>query len=201
MAKPYRGSPFRELERDRAHMNDLRTALESLRKRFAEEGIAFAVIGALAVRRHGHARYTEDIDILTTREGLEKIHERFAGRGINPQAAGLRKRLVDSEHEVNIDVITAGEPAGGAGSPVLYPDPSGEGFFEHEGLRYPTLEKLIEFKLASHLWGNRAQDYADVVRLIQVNRLEATFAEKLVSPLRPKFLEALDLSRREKDIE
>jgi len=201
MAKPYRGSPIRELERAQTHMKDLAAALQSLKKRFDEEGINFAVIGAMAVQRHGHWRFTEDIDIVTTKEGLERIHARFAGRGINPRAAGLRKKLRDSEHEVNIDVITAGEPAGGAGSPLIYPEPTSDWFVEHDGLRYPTLEKLIDIKLASHIWGNRAHDYADVVRLIQANRLDEAFADKLLPALRPKFLEALDMSRREKDIE
>jgi hypothetical protein len=58
-------------------------------------------IRALAVRQYGHLRFTEDIDILTTKEGLEKIHSRFGGRGINPRAAGLRKKLYESEHQVN----------------------------------------------------------------------------------------------------
>lgn len=201
MAKPYRGSPFKELERDRQHMKDLGDALRSLRKRLEVAGVPFAVIGALAVRRHGHIRYTEDIDILTTQEGLDRIHRHFGGRGINPRAAGLRKKLRDSEYEVNIDVITTGEHAGAKGSPVVYPDPRADCFVEHEGVRYPTLEKLIEFKLASHIWGSRAQDFADVVRLIQANKLGAAFSEKLLPDLRPKFLEALDMSRREKDIE
>lgn len=201
MAKPYRGSPLKELERAQTHMKDLVAALRSLKKRFDEEGIPFVVIGALAVQRHGHWRFTEDIDLLTTKEGLDRIHERFFGRGINPRAAGLRKRLRDSEREVNIDIVTSGEPAGGQGSPLIYPDPSSPWFVEHEGLRYPTLDKLIDIKLASHIWGSRAQDFADVVRLIQVNKLDASFAEKLLVPLRPKYLEALDMARREKDIE
>jgi hypothetical protein len=155
----------------------------------------------MAVRQYGHVRHTEDLDILTTKEGLDRIHERFGGRGINPRAAGLRKKLIESEHHVPIDVITAGEPAGGAGSPILYPDPSGPGFVELDGIRYPTLDRLIDFKLASHIWGVRPQDLADVHRLIQVNRLDEAFAAKLHPDLRAKFLEILDLSRREKDIE
>ncbi len=182
-------------------MKDLAAALRSLKERFDREGIPFAVIGAMAVRRHGHMRFTEDIDLLTTKEGLEKIHAQFGGRGINPRAAGLRKKLYESEHEVNLDVITAGEPAGGAGSPVVYPDPTGEGFTPFDGVRYPTLEKLIEFKLASHLWGNRLQDLADVIHLVKANRLAAGFGEKLHPAVRAKFTEAVGMAARERDIE
>src|SRR5947209_2372432 len=106
MAKPYRGSTIDELKRAQEHVKDLAAALTSLKKNFGEEGIPFAVIGALAVQKHGHWRFTEDIDLVTTPEGLERIHERFGGRGINPRGPGLRKKLRESEHEVNIDVIT-----------------------------------------------------------------------------------------------
>ncbi len=182
-------------------MKDIAAVLESLKRRFAEEGIPFAVLGAIAVAKYGHFRTTEDLDILTTKEGLDRIHERFSGRGINPRAAGLRKKLIETEHYVPIDVITAGEPAGGQGSPIFYPDPSGPGFVSVEGVLYPTLERLIEFKLASHVWGNRLQDAADVQRLVQVNRLDESLAQSLHPALRAKYLEVLDLSRRERDIE
>lgn len=201
MAKPYFGSMIVGLQRDQDHMKDIASVLRDLRRRFEEEGIPFAVLGAMAVRQYGHVRHTEDLDILTTREGLDRIHERFGGRGINPRAAGLRKKLIESEHHVPIDVITAGEPAGGQGSPILYPDPSGPGFVEFDGIRYPTLERLIDFKIASHVWGHRLHDAGDVQKLIQANKLDERFADKLHPDLRAKYAEILDFSRREKDIE
>jgi hypothetical protein len=182
-------------------MKDIGAVLESLKRRFAEEGIVFAVLGATAVGRYGYLRHSEDLDILTTPEGLDRLHARFSGRGINPRAPGLRKKLVESEHQVPIDVITAGEPAGGQGSPILYPDPSGPGFIAFDGILYPTLERLIEFKLASHIWGNRLHDAGDVQRLIQANKLDESLAGRLHPALRDKYMEILDLSRREKEIE
>lgn len=201
VAKPYRGSLIKELERAQEHVKDLAAALRSLKARFDEAGIPFAVIGALAVQKYGHWRFTEDIELLTTPEGLVMIHERFSGRGLVPRAAGLRKKLRDSEHDVNIDVITSGEPAGAAGSPIVYPDPRGDWFVEADGIRYPTLPRLIEIKLASHVWGHRAHDLADVVKLIQVHRLDAGFSGTLHPDLRPKFLEAVGEAALERDIE
>lgn len=201
MALPFFGPIIQALQRDKRHMKDIDAVLQRLRKDFAEEGIPFAIVGALAVRQHGHLRFTEDIDILTTKEGLEKIHSRFGGRGISPRAAGLRKKLYESEHQVNIDVITQGEVAGGAGSPIVFPHPDDVGPLTPEGYRYPTLERLIEFKLASHIWGHRDQDRADVNKLIQINRLDEALAPRLPAALREKYLEILDVSRKEKDIE
>lgn len=201
MAKPVQGSMLKGLGRDRLHMKDIEAVLRSLSKQFPEEGIPFAVIGGIALRYHGYVRFTEDLDILTTREGLDRIHERFAGRGINPRAAGLRKKLIESEHHVNIDVITAGEHAGSEASPVVYPSPEGEGFVEFEGVLYPTLDRLVEFKLASHIWGSRMHDLGDVGRLIQANSLGEDFVSKLHPAVQAKYLEALKFAKNEKDIE
>lgn len=182
------------------HARDVATVLEDLTKRLNEEGIPFALIGALAMRHYGYVRHTEDIDLLTTPEGLDRIHERLVGRGLVPRAKGLRKKLRETEHHVEIDVITSGEHAGSGESPVVYPDPSGKGFKLFEGRRVPELSLLVGFKLASGLWGNRPQDLGDVFQLIKSNRLSRAFARKLPEELRPKFLELLENVRHEKDI-
>ena len=183
------------------HSRDIGVVLESLRHRLAREGIPFAVIGALALRHHGYARHTEDIDILTTPEGLDRIHATWVGRGLLPRGPGLRKSLRETVHQVNIDVVTSGEHAGSAESPVEYPRPDSAAFVDVAGLRLPTLEALVEFKIASGVWGHRPQDLADVQRLIRINRLTEAFAERLARPLRERFLDLVRESRLERDLE
>ena len=183
------------------HSRDIAAALESLRLRLAEEGIPFAVIGALALRSYGYVRHTEDIDILTTPEGLDRIHARLVGRGLALRGPGLRKSLRDTERQVNVDVVTSGEHAGSPESPVEYPPPDSPAFVESAGLRLPSLEALVEFKIASGVWGHRAQDLADVQRLIRINGLDEAFAGRLASPLRQTFLDLLRESRLERDLE
>lgn len=56
------------------HAKDVADALEALRHACAGEGIPFAVVGALALRQYGYVRFTEDIDIVTTRYGLDRTH-------------------------------------------------------------------------------------------------------------------------------
>jgi hypothetical protein len=175
--------------------------LESLRRRLAEEGIPFAVVGAIALRQYGVVRATEDIDIVTTPEGLTRIHETLVGRGIAPRGPGLRKRLRETEHAVNIDVITSGEHAGSQESPVVYPSPDSTTFVELDGLRYPTLESLITFKIASGIWGRRDQDLVDVQKLIRFNGLTEAFAERLSPALRESYLTLLQRSRLEIELE
>ncbi len=183
------------------HAQDIAAVLESLRRRCAEEGIPFAVVGALALRQYAYVRATEDIDILTTREGLDKIHDALVGRGFVPRAPGLRKRLRETEHVVNIDVITSGEHAGSQESPLVYPSPDSEAFIELGGIRYPTLETLITFKITSGVWGHRDQDLVDVQKLIRANGLAETFTEQLPNELREHFLTLLQRSREEIELE
>jgi hypothetical protein len=154
------------------------------------------------MRQYGYARHTEDIDILTTPDGLELIHKRLVGRGIVPRASGLRKKLRDTKHRVDLDVLQSGEPAGGEGSPVRYPDPGSAAFVAGaDGIRYPTLPALLAFKIASGLWGRRPRDLADAQELLKIRGLDESFAEQLPEELRSKFLDLLRARREERDIE
>ncbi len=201
MAEQITGSLIDLLRRDQMHARDMAAVLESLRRRLAEEGIPFAVVGAIALRQYGVVRATEDIDIVTTPEGLTRIHETLVGRGIVPRGPGLRKRLRETEHVVNIDVITSGEHAGSQESPVVYPSPDSSTFVEIDGLRYPTLESLITFKIASGVWGRRDQDLVDIQKLIRCNGLTEAFAERLAPTLRETYLTLLQRSRLEIELE
>jgi hypothetical protein len=191
-----------DLRRDRMHAEDLSHALSELKRRCDREGIPFAVIGALAMRRHGSARHTEDIDIVTTPEGLERIHGRLVGHGVVPRATGDRKKLRDTVHRVDIDVLTAGEYAGADGSPVRYPEPSSDAFVASgDGIRYATLPALVSFKIASGVWGKRSRDLADVEALIKATGIDETFAESLPEVLPDRFMDLVRSSREERDIE
>jgi len=179
----------------------LADALEWLRRTLDAAGIPFAVIGGLALRHHGYARFTEDIDILTTRDGLERIHKELIGAGLVPRFQGARKGLRETAHAVNVDVITSGEPAGGTGSPVLYPEPGSAAFVERDGFRVPTLPTLVAFKLASGIHGSRSRDIGDVEELIKVNGCAEDLAASLPEPLRAPYLEALTRARRARTLE
>jgi len=183
------------------HAQDIAVVLEFLRRRLAEEGIPFAVIGALALRQYGFVRATEDIDILTTPEGLEKIHATLVGRGLVPRGAGLRKLLRETEHEVNIDVMTSGEHAGSDDSPIVYPPPDSDAFVDIDGVRFPTMEVLVEFKIASGVWGHRHQDLGDVQNLIRIHGLGEAFAHRLPATLRDRFLTLLRETRAQREPE
>ena len=97
---------------------------------------------------HGFRRFTEDVDILVTREALKAIHERLEGLGYVPPFAGS-KNLRDTDSGVRIEFLVSGEfPGDGKPKPVAFPDPADVGV-EIDGVRFLSLPSLVELKLAS----------------------------------------------------
>lgn len=168
----------------------LHKTLARLSNDLDEHGIDYIVIEAVALLAHGYPRFTEDIDLVMTAEGLQKFHEELVGLGYAPAFPGARKRLRSTADGVSIEVMTAGEyPGDGKPKPVSMPIPS-EAFTEVDGVKFVTLEKLIELKLASGISASdRLKDLADVQELIKLRKLSADFANKLDPYVRPKYLE------------
>ena len=168
----------------------LNKTLARLSSDLDERGIDYVVIGAVALLAHGYPRFTEDIDLVMTAEGLQKFHEDLVGLGYVPAFPGARKRLRSTTDNVSIEVMTTGEyPGDGKPKPVSMPAPA-EASTEIDGIRFVTLEKLIELKLASGISAaDRLKDLADVQELIKIRRLDADFAVKLDPYVRAKYLE------------
>lgn len=167
----------------------LQSTLAQVSADLKRRGIDYMVIGAVALLAYGYPRFTEDIDLVMTREGLEAFHQELIGLGYVPAFPGAKKRLRSTRDNVPIEVIVAGEyPGDGKPKPVSFPVPSGSST-EIDGVRVVTLEKLIELKLASGMTApDRLKDLADVQELIKVRGLTSDFAEALNPYVREKFL-------------
>ena len=168
---------------------DLNGALARLAEDLERHGIDYMVIGAVALMAHGYPRFTEDIDLVLTKEGLDAFHRELVGAGYAPAFSGARKRLRSTREGVPVEIITAGEyPGDGRPKPVSFPDPA-EASTEIEGVRVVTLEKLFELKLASGMTApDRLKDLADVQELIKARRLGEEFAQSLDPYVREEFL-------------
>ena len=153
-------------------------------------GIEYSVIGAIALNSHGYRRFTEDIDLLLTREGLEKFQNELVGLGYRPAFQGATKKFRTTQENVTVEIITSGEfPGDGKPKPVVFPNPK-DVSVEIDGIKTLTLEKLIELKLASGMTApHRLKDLADVQELIKIKNLQGDFAEKLNPFVRDKFIE------------
>jgi len=154
------------------------------------QGIDYVVIGAVALNQHGYRRFTEDIDLLLTREGLERFQENLVGRGYRPAFQGATKKFRSTEENVPVEIITTGEyPGDGKPKAIQFGDPA-ESYVVIDGVRTLTLQKLVELKLASGMTGSgRLKDLADVQELIRVLDLRRDFAETLHEYVQPKFIE------------
>ncbi len=167
--------------------------LRQLTSDLKEHGIDYMVIGAVALLAHGYPRFTEDIDLVLTPEGLEVFHRELIGLGYVPAFPGARKRLRSTRDGVTIEVMTTGEyPGDGKPKPVSIPEPS-TASTEIDGIRIVTFEKLIDLKLASGMTApHRLKDLADVQELIKIRRLQPEFAGQLDPSVRGQFLELCD---------
>jgi hypothetical protein len=168
----------------------LNKTLARLTSDLDDHGISYAVIGAAALLAHGYPRFTEDIDLLMTSEDLEKFHAELIGLGYELAFPGAKKKLRSTIDGVSIEVMTTGEyPGDGKPKPVSMPDPANAST-EIDGIKFVTLEKLIELKLASGISApHRLKDLADVQELIKIKHLDANFADKLDPYVRAKYVE------------
>ena len=168
----------------------LNDALIRLASDLERRDIDYAVVGAVALNQHGFQRFTTDIDLLLTREGLGQFSETLVGLGYRPSFEGARKKFRTTETNIPIDIITTGEfPGDGLPKPVAFPDPA-DFAVVIDGVKTITLEKLIELKLASGMTASdRLKDLADVQELIKLKHLDASFADRLDMYVRGKYLE------------
>lgn len=168
----------------------LNETLRRLADDLEKNGIEYAVIGAIALNQHGYQRFTIDIDLLLTKEGIERFHRTLVGPGYRPAFEGARKKFRSTERNVPIEIITAGEyPGDGKPKPISFPNPR-ESCIEINGIKTVTLEMLINLKLASGMTDpGRLKDLADVQELIKIKGIDESFAGKLNPFVREKFLE------------
>jgi hypothetical protein len=143
----------------------------------------------MAMFFHGFRRFTEDVDILVTPEGLRRLHHGLQGLGYVPVFEGSRN-LRDAESGVRIEFLVSGEfPGDGKPKPVAFPDPK-QSSVEQEGVHWLSLPRLVELKLASGMTNpGRLKDLADVQELIRVLRLPEDFADQLQVFVQEKFKE------------
>jgi hypothetical protein len=170
------------------------STLERITRRLEELKIPYAIAGGMAVFAHGLRRFTEDVDILVDRDGLEKIHQKLEGLGYIPVFPGSNN-LRDAESGVRVEFLVAGDyPGDGKPKPVAFPDPENASI-EKEGVRWLSLPKLVELKLASGMTSpQRMKDLSDVQEIIRILALPLDFQEQLDPYVREKFKEIWQFS-------
>jgi len=163
-------------------------ALHKLTRRLEALGIPYAVAGGMALFLHGYRRFTEDVDVLVTPEGLLELHKHLDGLGYLPPFPGSRN-LRDGELGVRIEFLVSGQfPGEGRPGPIPFPLPQ-DASVEIAGVRCLRLERLIELKLASSRAPGRRRDLGDVQELIRTLGLPETVADHLDESVRAVYQE------------
>lgn len=160
--------------------------LQRIAKRLDEIGVDYAVAGGMALFLHGFRRYTEDVDVLVTSDGLAKLHQELDGLGyVRPFAAS--KNLRDAETGVRIDFLVSGQyPGNGKPGPIQFPVPL-DAAVAIDGVRVVAIDKLVELKLASGKSADRQKDLGDVQELIKTLHLPLEFGARLDDSVRPAY--------------
>ena len=125
-------------------------------------GIPHYVCGGFAVQEHGYPRFTIDVDIVVPDVKVAREKLSMNGFKANP---GSNMTMTDRETKVEIDVLPGGGKVGPG--PVAFPMPTKVS----DKPQILTLHELLSLKLSSYIGSpiDRAQDYADAIKLIQVN--------------------------------
>lgn len=171
-------------------------ALHKITAKLKAFGIPYAVVGGMALFRHGVRRFTEDVDILVTREDLIRIHEKLSGLGYLPPFHNS-KHLRDTELGVKIEFLKTGDyPGDGRPKPVAFPRPQ-DVSLELDGINFINLPTLVELKLASGMSGSgRLKDLADVLELIKALNLPSDFSNQLNEFVRSQYQQLWSQARR-----
>src|SRR5208283_2469574 len=61
--------------------SEVHLTLKRITQKLGDLGIDYVVVGGMAMFHHGYRRFTEDVDLLVTREGLKEIHQKLEGLG------------------------------------------------------------------------------------------------------------------------
>lgn len=172
------------LMEDKIEFENTQRAMIKMVSWLTANNLPYAVIGGMAVRLHGHKRFTSDADFLLTKVGYVQA-QKLVGNGYHHatyQDGRIREsRLHDEENgNATIDLGISDES-------VQWP-----GLFnnrvEIDGLEVIRISRLIDMKLAA----GRYQDKADVVSLIRVNKVEREFCGAISESNHKAWHEAYD---------
>lgn len=163
--------------------------LRRITKRLNDLNIPYAVAGGMALFYHGYRRYTEDVDILITQAGVDKLHEAVDGLGF-VRPFSVSKNLRDADTGVKIEfLITGAFPGDGKPKAVAFPDPA-DVATEISGVKFLNVPAFVTLKLTSGLTGaDRGKDIIDVFELIKAAPLDDSLAPQLAPFVQPKYLE------------
>ncbi|MEM1211346.1 MAG: hypothetical protein AAGI68_03515 [Planctomycetota bacterium] len=143
----------------------------------ASAGVTGGIVGGIAVFLHGYERTTTDIDVFV--DDRERLADELKAR----QFVWSEARSQFEKDSVPVQILAPQDKL-----PFI---PTR--FGEVQGLATITLGDLVTMKLSTGTkFVHRAQDLADVVRLIESVPLDKAFVSRIAKPYRHEFKALLD---------
>ena len=149
----------------------------------AEAEIPHTVCGGVAICLHGYQRNTTDVNLIIERERANDVRQVLESAGL--QWDGVNKEF-STAGGIAVQFLITGDRAG-KDSEVRLRSPTGELNVETiEGLPVLRLSRLIKIKIACGAENVRQmhKDFADVIELIAIRKLDGTFAKHLHKSVR-----------------
>lgn len=163
------------------------TTLRRLHDLLSRRGIAYCVVGGVAVVRNGAPRTTHDIDVLVERRGWESLARTEGTLTVRAESAR------DEETGIPIDALFPGDEWE---MPIELPAPESIAEFDADlGAWFASLAALLAIKTAVYLKKRAedgeelaAKDLADIVSLIQAHDPQRirTAVASVPEPVRPE---------------
>lgn len=148
--------------------------------------IPYSICRGVAVCLHGYQRNTVDLDLVARRGDADAIRALLTDAGFMWDEQSCEFRTGEG---IAVQFVIAGEKAGKDGE-TRVAEPEGEANVEErEGLIVVRLSRLIEMKLACGMSNLRRthKDFADVVELIAIRKLDGSFARHLHPSVRDAY--------------
>lgn len=164
-------------------LKDPRSSVDRIGKDLESIGVEYCVIGGISLGAHNYIRATEDLDILVSKRTYDLISKELIGKGYTYRPGTKRNLFYHSATgKLEVDILIEG---GTEGTFVL-PNPIKirKKMF---GVWYIDLPNLIQFKLES----GRPKDIQDIMQLIELNTLDASFSTHIDQKYRGKFLQIM----------
>ena len=176
-----------------SYVKELWKALKNLTKLLHDNDISFTIIGGAARNQYGFLKTTEDVDIVVAKADKEKMLHLPIGY-IREVSHGRGKVFFLHNPKIKIEVIYEDEISGDGKNGLKYENPKMISNYIHDTPFLP-LEKLIEYKLSSGIYGNRMKDFTDIIELIRANKLDNKYAEDFREDLKNKYIELWNMAR------
>ncbi len=164
-------------------------SMRRITARLKELGIPYAVCGGLALFHYGFRQFCTDVDILVTKENIDRIQQELVGKGYFQQSPYART-IRDEISGVKIDLLYVGYvPGEKAQQEIVFPRPE-DASQESGGISYLQLPTLITLKIISGTYDIAGyKDIGSVISAIDVIDLPLDYAEQLAPSVRARYRE------------